>query len=546
MAHSPLVARMQSVTAEQGLGRSRKGRDRFVVFAFAAAELLLEADLRGHITFAEGAFPARFGRPAKDFLGQRLTALIAPADRPAFATALSLLAEQGRLKPAVIKLADAAATPFSVAGLRLDDGEAKLVLTFAPLPRELPGGPLPGGPGLASMAEEILRSGEAGGPVGFLELKGPAGRFEPGIEVNRQIQAELNKQAGEGAIATELAAGRYGVLPGQMPFDLPSLTAAVADILKDRGVRDVSVGAMAVGLEAEGLNQIQATRALRFALAAFARGGNDALEKAGFAGGLAGFLDSASERATLLRRSIAERRFRMAFQPIVSLTDRTPHHYEALIRPLQADDTAMSDPGEFVALAEAVGLTEELDWAVVSAVCEAAGAAGGTRVACNLSGLSLQSPKFREDMKTLLENTPGMAERLVVEITETAEIEQEDEAVRMIDLLREHKIPVCLDDFGAGAAAFRYLRIFKVDYVKVDGIYVANALQSERDRGFISAMVDLARTVGAQVVAERIETEEEAALMLELGVRYGQGYLFGRPKMELATRKAGLAWQEEK
>ncbi|MBM3588813.1 MAG: EAL domain-containing protein [Alphaproteobacteria bacterium] len=206
----------------------------------------------------------------------------------------------------------------------------------------------------------------------------------------------------------------------------------------------------------------------------------------------------------------------------------------------------MSHLGEFVALAEAVGLTAELDGAAVSAVCEAAGAAGGTRVACNLSGLSLQSPKFLEDMKTLLENRPGMADRLVVEITETAEIKDEDEAAHMIELLREHKILVCLDDFGAGAAALRYLRAFKVDYVKVDGIYVANALQSERDRGFITAMLDLARTVGAQVVAERIETEEEAALMLELGVRHGQGYLFGKPKMELAARIAGQAWQEEK
>lgn len=537
---------MDSAVPLQQFNMPRRSKGRFVVFAFASAELLVETDLRGRISFAEGAFRARFGQEAQRFLGQPVISLVAPADRPAFATALGLLSEQGRLKPAALKLADEANTAFSVAGLRLSDGDAKLVLTFAPLPRELPGGPLPGGPGLASLAEEMLRSGEPGGPVGFLELTGPAGRYVPGGDVNQEIQAELNKQAGEGAVATELAAGRYGVLPGQAPFDLPALTSAVAEILKDRGVNDVSVGAMAVGLEAEGLSPVQATRALRFALAAFARGGNDALEKAGFAGGLAGFLDSASERANLLRRSIAERRFRMAFQPIVSLSDRAPHHYEALIRPRQADDMAMSHPGEFVALAEAVGLTEELDWAVVSAVCEAAGAAGGTRVACNLSGLSLQSPKFREEMKTLLENTPGMAERLVVEITETAEIEDETEAVRMIQLLREHKIPVCLDDFGAGAAAFRYLRAFKVDYVKVDGIYVANALQSERDRGFIAAMVDLARTVDAQVVAERIETEEEAALMLQLGVRYGQGYLFGKPQMELAVRKAGLAWQEEK
>jgi hypothetical protein len=192
------------------------------------------------------------------------------------------------------------------------------------------------------MAEEILRSGAPGGPVGFLELTGPSGRFVPGGEVNREIQEELNRQAGEGAVATELAAGRYGLLPGQTPLDLPTLTSAVAEILKDRGVNDVSVGAMAVGLEAEGLSPVQATRALRFALAAFARGGNDALEKAGFAGGLAGFLDSASERAAVLRRSIAERRFRMAFQPIVSIADREPHHYEALIRPLQADDCGAS------------------------------------------------------------------------------------------------------------------------------------------------------------------------------------------------------------
>jgi len=140
---------MRSAATPKVRSLSRSSRDRFVVFAFAAAELLVETDLQGSITFAEGAFRARFGRPAQDFLGQPVTSLIAASDRPAFATALGLLLEQGRLRPAAIKLADDAATAFSVAGLRLGDGEAKLVLTFAPLPRELPGGPLPGGPGLA-------------------------------------------------------------------------------------------------------------------------------------------------------------------------------------------------------------------------------------------------------------------------------------------------------------------------------------------------------------------------------------------------------------
>ncbi len=166
---------------------------------------------------------------------------------------------------------------------------------------------------------------------------------------------------------------------------------------------------------------------------------------------------------------------------------------------------------------------------MVETACEAARAASGARIACNLSGLSLQSAPFREQLCALLEACPDLARRLLVEITETAEIEDEDEATRTVDALRALGLPVCIDDFGAGAAAFRYLRIFRVDFVKVDGIYVTNAVESGRDRGFIAAMVDLATTVGAQVVAERIETEAQAALMQDLGVAFGQGYLFGRP-----------------
>lgn len=537
---------MSSAPAFLNLAPPRSAGDRFLVFAFAAAELLIEADLKGRITFAEGAFPARFGRAAGSFLGSSVMSLVAPCDRPAFATALSMMAEYTRLRPAAIKLADNEGSAFSVAGLRVGGASDKLVLTFAPLPRELPAGPLPGGPGLPNLAEEMLRNGAAPGPMGFLELTDAGSSFAPQPSINQAIQETLNDQAGHGAVATELGLGRYGLLPGTTPLDLPALSAAVNRILSDQGLGQVSIDTMTVALETEGLNPLQATRALRFALAAFARGGNAALEKAGFSGGLSGFLESATQRANDLRRSISDRRFRLAFQPIVSLRDRQVHHHEALIRPFATGGDALTHPGEFVALAEAVGLTEELDWAVVRTVCDAAGAAGGTRIACNLSGLSLQSPKFREEMKELFSKNPGIAERLVVEITETAEIEQEDEAIRMIEMLRGFSIPVCLDDFGAGAAAFRYLRAFKVDYVKVDGIYVANALQSERDRGFIAAMVDLARTVGAKLVAERIETEEEAALMVQLGVDYGQGYLFGKPTHDLTVRQPGLMWQEAK
>jgi len=503
-------------------GPARAARpDRFLAFAFAAAELLVETDRDGRILFAEGAFPARFGRAARDFLGRPVAALVAAADRAGFRTALEMLPGTGRLHPTGLRLADPAGTAFVASGLCLAADEGSICFAFAPIPQLLPQPP-PGGPGLARLAEDRLRSGEAAGSLSFLDIATPEGAFTPRPDLAERIRILLAEALPDG-VAAELGGGRFGLLADAAGPDLAALAAGIARLLEERGLVPV-IGTMSLDLASPRLRSVQATRALRFALSAFARGGDAALRQAGFDGGLAGFAASAAERAGRLRAALAERRFRLAFQPIVALADRAPHHYEALLRPMDDAGTA-----EFVALAETVGLSEELDWAVVGAACEAASRAHGARIACNLSGLSLQNPAFRARLLAKLDAAPDLALRLLFEITETAEIEDETEAAATVIALRDRALPVCLDDFGAGAAAFRYLRAFPVDFVKVDGAYVANAPQSERDRGFIAAMVDLARTVGAGVIAERVETEEEAALMLSLGVGFGQGFLFGRP-----------------
>ena len=99
----------------------------------------------------------------------------------------------------------------------------------------------------------------------------------------------------------------------------------------------------------------------------------------------------------------------------------------------------------------------------------------------------------------------------------------------MLERLRELNIGLCLDDFGAGAAAFRYLRDLPVDYLKIDGAYVQGALRSQRERKVVTSMLDLARSVSAETIAEAIETQELARLMEELGCTFGQGWLFGEP-----------------
>jgi EAL domain-containing protein (putative c-di-GMP-specific phosphodiesterase class I) len=529
-------------------------RERFLLFALTAAELLLEVGADGRIGFAAGAFARRLGRPPEHWVGRRAQELILPACRPAFLDALALLDARDRLPPTTFRLADADGTPMAVAGLRVDatplaaeaddrHGGGRRCLTFSAIPLAAAAAASPPGAAHAAMpdAHGLRRAIEAGlredaspsppGTLALLELAGPDGPLAPRPELAGRIAAALSAAvAADGGLAGELSAGRYGLVAhggGAAAADLARIAGEIEALAREAGLQGARATGTTLALDQaeRGLSPMQATRALRYALGAFARGGPGALEEAGFAGGLPGFVAQACDRAGALRRIIAERRFRLAFQPIVSLADRRPHHFEALLRLRDSP----GGPQEFVTFAETVGLSEDLDWAVVETCAEAARKAVGARIACNLSGLSLQSAAFRDRLLDLLRGEPALVPRLLIEITEAAEIEDEAEAVRSVEALRALGLPLCIDDFGAGAAAFRYLRAFRADYVKIDGHYVQAALRSEQDRGFLAAMVELARNVGAKVVAERIETEAEAQAMAELGVAYGQGWLFGRP-----------------
>ncbi|MDE2576426.1 MAG: EAL domain-containing protein, partial [Rhodospirillales bacterium] len=332
-----------------------------------------------------------------------------------------------------------------------------------------------------------------------------------------------------GARASELATGRYGVLAAG-EGELGALVERLEGLLRASPAgRRMRVSQTQVKVEAGGMRPGQAARALRYALARFAEAGADGAAASGMAGGLAGIVAEGQRRALEMRTSIAEHRFRLRFQPVVQLDDRRPHHYEALLRPDTGIEGLALGTQDYVLFAEAVGLSEELDLAVLDEALAALAGSPEVRVAVNVSGLSMQSAGFRGRLLARLDAAGPVARRLLVELTETAEVEDMEGAADSIARLRAAGVPVCIDDFGAGAAAFRYLRAFGVDFVKIDGSYVRAATGSARERGFIASMVDLAGAVGARIIAEMIETEEQAMLMSRMGVPFGQGWLFGRP-----------------
>ncbi|WP_114911377.1 EAL domain-containing protein [Acidibrevibacterium fodinaquatile] len=497
-------------------------RERFVTFSFAAADLLVEATTEGTITFAIGAFHSLLGRPSESFVGQKVRDLVAPGDREALDQALTLLPMRGRQVPMTLRLADKARTPRALAGLLFAEAgrPAKLCLTFAALPLPL-GKPASGAAmrPVLEAAQARVRQGE-GGELNLLEISASDPTRHQGVAIGAVLEEII-----PGALVGEAAPGRISFLAESGPSQ--SIVAVVAELeaaLRTHGVTG-TVAAQRLSLAADALTPDQMARALRHALGVFARGGIEGLAKAGFAGGLADYVRQAGKHAAALRRAIREERYQLLYQPIVRLGDRGLHHYEALLRPQAINGVEIGGTQDFVTLIETVGLAHELDLAVAKRAAAVASHAPAP-IAFNISSLSLQDGGFRAG---LLAQLAGAAKgRVIVEMTETAEIEDLEQVRQGAEALRGLGIPFCLDDFGAGSADMRILRAVPADYVKLDGSYVPGVAQPGRERDFVAAMAEIARAAGCAMVAERIESESEAEILHGLGITYGQGWLFGR------------------
>ena len=221
-------------------------------------------------------------------------------------------------------------------------------------------------------------------------------------------------------------------------------------------------------------------------------------------------------------------RFRLVYQPVVSLADSSVHHYEALVR-FDGDRS----PFAMIRMAEELDIIEELDLAVAEqAVARIrADPEGALRLAVNVSGRTIISSRFLENITRIAE--PGdLADRLIFEVTETAAIDDLALARRHIEALQAMTLQVCLDDFGSGAASFAYLQQLPVDVVKIDGSYVRELTSSGRDDAMIRHLVSLCRELNVATVAEMVETTAVEDMLRRAGVDFAQGWLYGQPVTE--------------
>ena len=224
--------------------------------------------------------------------------------------------------------------------------------------------------------------------------------------------------------------------------------------------------------------------------------------------------------------ALNERRIVMAYEPVVAAHSRENAFYECLVRMEQDDGRVLLAP-DIVPVAERLGLIRLVDHRVLELVVAELAASPDVQLSLNISPDTTMDSDWWASIESLMHAHPGVAERLIVEITETVAIQDIDDLRGFVTRLKNFGSRIAIDDFGAGYTSFRNLRKLGVDIVKIDGAFVQNIARSADDRAFVQTLIDLARRLQIKTVAEWVQDEHSALMLRDWGCDYIQGRLIG-------------------
>ncbi|HEY2142459.1 MAG TPA: EAL domain-containing protein [Solirubrobacteraceae bacterium] len=233
-----------------------------------------------------------------------------------------------------------------------------------------------------------------------------------------------------------------------------------------------------------------------------------------------------------LRRALRRDLFVLHYQPIVSVSDGSVSHYEALLRLADEPDGRLVAPASFLPAAERYGLIREIDRMVLDKVTALLGGRhgdGGMNLAVNLSALSVTDTDMLGHIEERLARHRVRSGRLVIEITETAAISDMRCAKAFCADVQALGCPIALDDFGAGFGSFQYLKHLPFTYLKIDGDFIRRLPASREDQLVVQALVGVVRGLGRRTIAEFVGDEPTMRLLRGYGVDYAQGFEVGRP-----------------
>lgn len=234
-----------------------------------------------------------------------------------------------------------------------------------------------------------------------------------------------------------------------------------------------------------------------------------------------------------LRRAIERDEFVLHYQPLISSEDSAVVAAEALIR-WEHPELGMVPPGRFIPMAEENGLIVAMGEIVMQKACEAFRELHSQGlmldyISVNVSARQFFQEGFLEMIDETLEKTGMNARNLELELTESAFIQDVDRTVELLDQLRKRGLHLAIDDFGTGFSSLSYLKRFPLDTLKIDQSFIRDIHQNKDDMAIVRAIIALARVMKLRIVAEGVETEEQASILKKEGCNILQGYYYSRP-----------------
>ena len=518
----------------------RRDREKFVAFAFAAAEIFIELDDAGTVTFEGGAIDRLAG--GQSLIGKPFRDIILEDDRIILDALMTHLSQKGRIGPMPMRLCldDGDDVALKTFALRMPDNNQRTYLAMRAA--GLSGhdgnddrinpetGLLNADEFMATAAKTMSGDDSAALLMTVTEVDGleqastTLGKTKA-KKLLRAIAAHLRMLSVEGWTAGQLDTKHFAFVH-KGASDANALMRSVQSLGKDI---DLSAKSLTVA-GVKTLDEESVLKTLSYVLDQFITDPEncnfDSLSE-----GYEDMVKAAQSRQTKLQTVIECGSFDFAYQPIKSLADYSTKHFEVLSR---FDSSFVGDsPGDVIRFAEEIGMIEAYDKA---ALTKAIGIASKMRglgtpmsLSVNVSGRSLASDSHRDALWTLLKNNQSVASKMILELTETHKIEDIQAAANCLKNIKELGCRLSLDDFGSGAAGYEYLKAFNVDFIKIDGSYVRDIGKADFRPTFLMSIVRLCADLGVKSIGAQIENRFEADFLKSLGVDMGQGYYFGKP-----------------
>jgi EAL domain-containing protein (putative c-di-GMP-specific phosphodiesterase class I) len=531
----------------------KQQRDRFIAFAFAGADLLLEMDDSDVVTYSAGAGEALYGISDSELLGKPLADFILVRDRKKFNESVLRLRNTGRLDhtPLTLVGSSGAVSRMRVAGIKLPQFPKGYHLVLSRVP-----------------------------PVAESEVDNAATTADPKVRFVEMVQLRLNEanRIGEDYTLTmfDLSGSNFGSCE---PATLQSFLSTVHHTLEQCSVRQSSAGSLhdrAFGLvhdksvsagtvqqklndvvkqfdgkvkgtnlkmqsatlemDDKSLSEEDIGKALTFIINGFVKD-SARFAISSLADGAKAAVEDTLVRVRNFRKMVKGESLVFLYQPMVNISSGGVLAYEAFGR--IAHGKGFFNPSQIIPFATDVGVIGEFDLIAVKKALATMKAAQDisslASIAVNVSGTSLGNPAFYHALLKILEQNKPCLARLVLEITDAARIYNLDEARRLLARIKRMGVRLSLDDFGSGGSSFDILKILPVDYVKIDSSYIFEA-REKRGRSVLRALTSLTHDLGMTTIAECVEDSQMMAIVQDVGIEYAQGYLFSPPSLDAAKR----------